>query len=190
MGETVVRLAFSLAVVIGLIIVLARVSGRLRVGGGRTQDIKVVSRQALGRTASLTVAEVHGRTLLLGVTDQQISLITDLTAVSPGSAFIPAPQLIGGTHAPVVAPLTAAVTAPGADTDTDTTVAASFADELGQRLVAPVGGESPAEDRKPGWFRASAPSHRAPVPANSPLAGSVLSRESWRAAFSGLSRAS
>ncbi|MDO9379144.1 MAG: flagellar biosynthetic protein FliO [Nocardioidaceae bacterium] len=76
MIDLVVRLVVSLAVVLGLLLVLYRVSQR-RLGGGTTL-LSVVGRQAVGRNSSVTVVTVGGRVLVLGVSEQQVSLLTEL----------------------------------------------------------------------------------------------------------------
>ena len=75
------RVVLALAVVLGLLWWLAR-----RAGGGRARakvtTVSVVGRQSLGRHSGVAVVEVEGRRLLLGVTDQGVSLLTEL-AVTP-----------------------------------------------------------------------------------------------------------
>jgi flagellar protein FliO/FliZ len=75
------RVVLALAVVLGLLWWLAR-----RAGGGKPRakvtTVSVVGRQSLGRRSGVAVVEVEGRRLLLGVTDQAISLLTEL-AVAP-----------------------------------------------------------------------------------------------------------
>lgn len=71
------RVVLALAVVLGLLWWLAR-----RTGGGRARakvtTVSVVGRQGLGRHSGVAVVEVEGRRLLLGVTDQGVSLLTEL----------------------------------------------------------------------------------------------------------------
>jgi flagellar protein FliO/FliZ len=76
MIEIVVRIAFSLFVVLMLLWLLARVarkplSGRL--GGA----LSVLARQQLSRGASVAVVRVGERALVLGVTDQQVTLLME-----------------------------------------------------------------------------------------------------------------
>ncbi len=78
------RVLLSLAVVLGLLWWLAR-----RTAGSRTRtrqaSVTVVGRQSLSRHSGVAVVEVEGRRLLLGVTDQGVSLLTELEqpAVEP-----------------------------------------------------------------------------------------------------------
>ena len=77
MLELVVRLAFSLAVVLGLLTLLARV-GAKRFRGSSDAPIRVVHRQALSRGSAVAVVSVGSRVLVVGTTEQQVSLLTEL----------------------------------------------------------------------------------------------------------------
>ena len=89
------RLVASLAVVVGLMLLLARVVGR-RYGARAGAPVQVLHRQALSRGASVTVISVGSRVLLVGATDQQVSLLTELDPdelgdlESPGDPDVPA----------------------------------------------------------------------------------------------------
>jgi len=72
-----VRLIVSLALVVGLLLLLARVAqGRYRGRSGAA--IQVLHRQALGKGSSVAVVSVGGRVLVVGATDNQVSLLTEL----------------------------------------------------------------------------------------------------------------
>ncbi|GID96860.1 flagellar biosynthetic protein FliO [Amorphoplanes digitatis] len=82
MFELVLRIGFSLLVVFGLLWGLAKVVGR---GGMRRRgsgSLSVLNRQHLTRSSSVAVVQVADRALILGVTDNQVSLLgeTDLDA--------------------------------------------------------------------------------------------------------------
>ncbi|MBI1758564.1 MAG: flagellar biosynthetic protein FliO [Actinobacteria bacterium] len=82
MAELVLRIGASLLVVLGLMWLLTRVTRRplqARSGGMLT----VLARQQLSRGSSVAVLQLADRALLLGVTDQQVTLLanTDLPAV-------------------------------------------------------------------------------------------------------------
>lgn len=77
MIELVIRLVFSLAVVIGLLLLCARVAQR-RTGGRRGDLVTVVQRQALSRSSTVTVVTVGSRVLVLGTTEQQVSVLAEL----------------------------------------------------------------------------------------------------------------
>ncbi len=80
------RLVVSLAVVIGLMILLAsflRKRGVVVGSGGRKQrggvswNIDVLARRGLGRNVQVAVVRAGGRTLLLGITEQQVSMLAE-----------------------------------------------------------------------------------------------------------------
>lgn len=73
-----IRLVCSLALVVGLLLLIARVGGRrLRASG---ELVRVLHRQPLSRTTSVTVVAVGSRVLVLGGTEQQITLLAELDA--------------------------------------------------------------------------------------------------------------
>ncbi len=82
MFELVLRIAFSLLVVFGLMWGLARVARRGGVGRRGSGHLSVLNRQSLSRGSSVAVVQVADRALILGVTDTQVSLLgeTDLGA--------------------------------------------------------------------------------------------------------------
>jgi flagellar protein FliO/FliZ len=73
----VIRLAFSLAVVVGLLILLARLGAR-KFRGSAGSLVRVVHRQPLSRTSAVAVVTVGTRVLVLGTTEQQVSVLTEL----------------------------------------------------------------------------------------------------------------
>ncbi|HCB04028.1 MAG TPA: hypothetical protein DEQ43_07250 [Nocardioides bacterium] len=77
MTELTVRLVVSLAIVLGLLLLCARFAGR-RFQGRRDALVQVVHRQQIGRHASVSVVNVSGRLLVLGTTDQEVRLLTEL----------------------------------------------------------------------------------------------------------------
>lgn len=77
MVELFIRLGFSLAVVIGLLMAAAKVAST-KLKTNNAQLGTVIARVPLARTASLTIVEVPGQTLVLGVTESGVTLITDL----------------------------------------------------------------------------------------------------------------
>jgi flagellar protein FliO/FliZ len=80
--ELALRIGFSLLIVFGLMWGLARVVRRPLGGRHGTGSLSVLTRQQLSRGSSVAVVQVADRALVLGVTDQQISLLgeTDLEA--------------------------------------------------------------------------------------------------------------
>ena len=73
------RLAISLAVVFGLMWFAGRLLRKRSLGSSKgstaTSRIEVLARQGMGRTSSVQLVRVGGRTLVLGVTEQQISVL-------------------------------------------------------------------------------------------------------------------
>ena len=75
MTELVLRIGFSLLVVPGLMWGLARVIRRPLGVGRHHGPLAVLNRQPLTRAAAVTVVRVGDRAMILGVTDQQVSLL-------------------------------------------------------------------------------------------------------------------
>ncbi len=82
MFELALRIGFSLLIVFGLMWGLARVVRRPLGGHHRPGTLSVLNRQQLSRGSSVAVVRVADRALVLGVTDQQVSLLgeTELDA--------------------------------------------------------------------------------------------------------------
>jgi flagellar protein FliO/FliZ len=72
--ELVLRIGFSLLVVFGLMWLLARVVRR-PLGSGRQGAVTVLNRQQLSRGAAVAVIRFADRAMIVGVTDQQVSLL-------------------------------------------------------------------------------------------------------------------
>lgn len=137
MTELALRLVFSLAIVVGLLLLLAKVAGR-RFQGKAGSAIQVVHRQPLSRGSGVAVVTVGERVLVLGTTEHQVTLLTEL---EPDEIELALQQHL--QHDPEQAPT---------------------AEESRVRAV---------------------PSHRAALQPtkDGPLAGSVLSPETWRQAL-------
>jgi flagellar biogenesis protein FliO len=81
--ELVVRLVVSMALVVGIIVVAAKVlrnRGGLGFGAGRGQDgirLDVLERTQLARNATVAVVRVGGRGLVLGITEQSVTLLAE-----------------------------------------------------------------------------------------------------------------
>ena len=75
MTELVLRIGFSLLVVLGLMWGLARVIRRPLGVGRHHGPLAVLNRQPLTRAAAVTIVRVGDRAMILGVTDQQVSLL-------------------------------------------------------------------------------------------------------------------
>jgi flagellar protein FliO/FliZ len=117
--ELVLRIGFSLLIVFGLLWGLARVVRRPIGGRHGTGELSVLNRQQLSRGSAVAVVQVADRAFVLGVTDQQVSLLaeTDLeafekhphehrqSAIEP-DAVLPAAHPNGGLDGSVLSPRT------------------------------------------------------------------------------------
>jgi len=90
------RLVLSLGVVLALMLGAAAVVKRKGLGrgfgGGKHAAMEVLARQPLSRNASLAVVRVGDRALIVGVTEQSVTLIDE----ADGEAFLPAPAVTPG----------------------------------------------------------------------------------------------
>lgn len=164
MLQTTLRLIASLAVVVGLMILLARVAGR-RMRGGNGSVVKVLHRQPLTRGSGVAVVEVAGRMLVLGTTEQQVSLLTELDPFELGETSVSPlfPLLHDESRVESVALAATSALDPFAADGTDV-----------------VAVSSPS--------RARGGSHRAarPVAHGSALSGSILAPTTWRQAVAAM----
>jgi len=80
--ELIVRIGFSLIIVLALMWLLARAT-RKKVNGRNGGTLSVISRQSLSRGSSVAVVKVADRALVLGVTENQVTLLgeADLDAL-------------------------------------------------------------------------------------------------------------
>jgi flagellar protein FliO/FliZ len=76
-AELTIRLVASLAVVVGLMLLLARLVGK-RYGARAGAPVQVLHRQPLSRSSSVAVVTVGSRVLVVGTTDHQVSLLAEL----------------------------------------------------------------------------------------------------------------
>jgi flagellar protein FliO/FliZ len=154
----VLRLVCSLALVLGLLLLIARFAGR-RFQGRAGAPVQVVHRQPISRGSSVTVVTVGTRVLVLGSTEHQVTLLTEL---EPDELELPLPTTVDTT---------VDMTAGDAVGD-----AADRADQAPARRLASLG---------EGRHRAAAASDAA----TGPLAGSVLSAQTWKQALAAATRA-
>jgi flagellar protein FliO/FliZ len=154
MLELTVRLIASLAVVVGLLLLLARFGGR-RFRGRSGDLVRIVHRQPLTRTSAVAVVAVGSRLLVLGTTEQHVSILTELDPDELGDLRELGELGEVGEVGEVVSP-------DGTEVVLD----------LPRLTVAPAA-------PRPGAHRAGTPA-RAPQGA---LAGSVLSAQTWRQAL-------
>lgn len=95
----VVRMVLSLGVVLGLIwgavYILQRVSGKNLQAKNTTSHIRVLDRTYLSPKKAIYVIQIGSRALAVGVTDQQITPLTDLDAAETQAAY-PTPNAPNG----------------------------------------------------------------------------------------------
>ena len=85
-GELLVRLVFSLGIIVGVLLLAAKFArkngGRLPGLGKRHSSIKVIDRQQLSKTASLAVVQVHDKTMVVGISEHGISMLSEGPALA------------------------------------------------------------------------------------------------------------
>lgn len=97
--RVVVSLGVVLAVMAGAAAVLRRsgvagTAGSGRRGARRKAPVEVIARHGLSRGASVTVVRLGGRALVLGVTEHQVSLLTEM---DPAELDAPPEAIDGGS---------------------------------------------------------------------------------------------
>ena len=166
MLELTVRLIASLAVVVGLMLLLARLVGK-RYGTRAGSPVQVLHRQALSRSASVAVITVAGRVLVVGSTDHQVSLLTEL---DPDELGEPGSEDESSSPGPATLPTLLSTVLP-----------------VAQPAVVPD--PDPADLPRPtsvvtrGGSHRATPAPRRTSPDGGALAGSVLSPQTWREAL-------
>lgn len=142
MIELTVRLVASLAIVVGLLLVTVRIGARkFRPRAGA--PLRILHRQALSRSSSVAVIEVGNRTLVIGHTEHQISILAELGAGDLSDY--------------------------SEDSEDGEVIDMEAARQSGQAFT-------------PEEITASVARETSPVSVNGPLAGSVLSPQTWRQA--------
>jgi flagellar protein FliO/FliZ len=163
MLELTLRLVFSLAVVLGLLALLARFGGR-KFAGKRDAMIRVVHRQSISRGSAVSVVTVGSRVLVLGTTEHQVSVLAELDPEELDSAEVL--SLV-----------------PGEVTEISTEPAAIAAAPTTSTVTADVRGSHRAATPAPGRRR------KAPeATTGGALSGSVLSADTWKQALAAATR--
>ncbi|TFD58581.1 flagellar biosynthetic protein FliO [Cryobacterium sp. Hh7] len=75
-----VRVILSLAVVLGLLWYIQRRLSRGSRRAGIAQAVTIVGRHGVGQKASVVVVDVEGQRLVLGVTEQSVTVLSSATA--------------------------------------------------------------------------------------------------------------
>lgn len=82
--ELFLRLGMSLAVVIGLMWVIANVMKKRGFAPGRSArpqratQVELLARKPLGRNASIAVVRAGGKAMVIGITDHQVTKLDDV----------------------------------------------------------------------------------------------------------------
>jgi flagellar protein FliO/FliZ len=186
------RVALSLAVVVGLIWIAGRkLSGTQARRATTGPTLRVVGRQALGRRTGVAVVAIGNRRLLLGYGEQQVTMLTELAPVleqmpapapvrgadqarrastKPKAVISPEPVLIGLPAARPPLDIDALLARAKIDADTPAGPGSPVADAPVADAPAPTPALVAAADRAP----------------SGPLDGSILSPATWRRALATL----
>ncbi|MGY1820370.1 FliO/MopB family protein [Geodermatophilus sp. SYSU D00079] len=73
----IIRLVLSLAFIAGVLWFAARVAKKRGLGQGNGL-IEVVARQRMGRASSVNVVRIAGRVLVVGATEEQVTLLAEV----------------------------------------------------------------------------------------------------------------
>ncbi|WP_323793303.1 flagellar biosynthetic protein FliO [Nocardioides sp.] len=175
MTALVVRMVLSLCIVLGLLLLTARVAGK-RYRTGDESAVKILQRQSLSRSSTVTVVSVGNRVLVLGTTEQQVRVLAELD-----------PHELGADASHPAQP------AEPAEPQGLYAVPEATPTDFARTLLAAQASERPA-----GRHRAATPAVPAvpAVAAGRPgqdpeagaLAGSLLSPTTWRQALQALTR--
>lgn len=172
----VLRVIVSLAVVLGLLYVLRRKLVPRAGGAGQRREIAVVARQGVGAKTSVAIVDVGGKRYLLGVGEQSVSVLDSYPAPVPEE---PDPSVGDGGRLFALnlddarhrtrRLSSSARSKPGTASETPETTNA-----VGEE-------EAPLTRRDLRFDRLPVAAARGTEPA-SPLAGSILSAQTWRQA--------
>jgi len=184
MLELTVRLIASLAVVVGLLLLLAKVSGR-RMRGRAGSLVQVVHRQPLSRSSAVSVVTVGSRVLVLGTTEHQVTVLTELDHDELASDLVLVPGEADEDGEPTTVPVLLPPTPIGGHVQpaVETPVQPVQPAQRGgaRKAVMPRAGARKAVTPRAGARRATAPASAAP--AHGALNGSVLSPQTWKQAL-------
>ena len=74
----IVRLIFSLAFIAAVLWFATRVAKKRGIGGTGNGVIEVIARQRMGRTSTVNVVRIADMTLVVGATEEQITLLAEV----------------------------------------------------------------------------------------------------------------
>lgn len=160
MAEMALRLVFSLALVFALLAVVSRIAGR-RYQGATRSPLRVLHRQGLSKGSSMAVVAVGERVMLVGATEHQVQLITELDADELAAYELS--QMMSREDDEAARP--------------DLKGAGSF-----DRLLAAATARRPSTEGSPAQRRPRRVPAATAAPQTGVLAGSLLSPRTWRQA--------
>ncbi|WP_108252362.1 FliO/MopB family protein [Planctomonas deserti] len=181
------RVTLSLAVVLGVLWFLQRRVTRSTRVKRAASAVTVVTRQGIAPKASVVVVDVEGSRYLLGVTEQSVTLLSSGQApVSPAvlsAVPSPSPRSESSPVTEAAVPASAGAFAQVLEAEGVSAAIGTTTPRTAPASAASVtSGDAEAEDvvlRRP---RDRASRLGRPVTATSPLAGSILSGDTWRQA--------
>ena len=173
------RVALSLAVVVGLLWVLQRRMQKGTRRGPKASLVSVVGRQGLGQKASVVVVDVEGRRFVLGVTEQSVTVLHD--APNPAESFATTLQAADAADAADAGTTTrrsAAITATATAGAYEPAASVAADDD---ELPAPLTFR-PRHDRGTRAAESAVRAESGPGSSSRPnrLAGSILSPATWQ----------
>jgi flagellar protein FliO/FliZ len=87
----IVRLVFSLGLIAAVLLFASRLAAKRGLGGTHGL-IEVVARQRMGRASSVSVLRVAGRVLVVGATDEQVTLLAEVEEEEVQAALAASPR--------------------------------------------------------------------------------------------------
>ncbi|MFD3444992.1 FliO/MopB family protein [Microbacteriaceae bacterium 4G12] len=177
------RVALSLAVVLGVLWFLQRRVSRSTRVKRAASVVTVVTRQGIAPKASVVVVDVEGSRYLLGVTEQSVTLLSSGQAPVSPAALSAVPSVPSSVAPSSAAPSSAAQVAVPASAGAFAQVLEAEGASAAPTSAITSAAVTPAEAEDAVLRR---PRDRASrlgrSDATSPLAGSILSGETWRQA--------
>jgi flagellar protein FliO/FliZ len=103
--ELAIRLVLSLSVVLGLLLLLARIGGR-KFRGRSDAMVQILHRQHLTRGSTISVVSVGSKVLVLGTTENQVRVLTELDPDEVGAPQVDLASLQQTEQDPTTQPTT------------------------------------------------------------------------------------
>lgn len=87
MSDFIFRVSWVTLLIVGMLFAIAALLRRRNIMGTVSQDFQIMERRMINQKQSVIIVKVEGRRLLLGCTDQQIQLLTELEPVKDGPVY-------------------------------------------------------------------------------------------------------